>query len=77
LVFLAGELREAGLAEAAARIEGALAFVAGSPSEFLGESLLALETAQPHIETASVSLGAFSSALADELRNGFAKVGGA
>ena len=51
-------------------------FYGGSPSEFLGESLLALEATLNQAELLPSSVVAFADALAAEIRLGFQRIGG-
>ena len=51
-------------------------FYGGSPSEFLGESLLALEAIVNQAESLPSSVVAFADALAAEIRVGFQRIGG-
>lgn len=51
-------------------------FYGGSPSEFLGESLLALEATLNQAESLPSSVVAFADALAAEIRLGFQRIGG-
>jgi len=51
-------------------------FYGGSPSEFLGESLLALEAILMSLDRLPPSIDAFVEALVAEIRLGFERVGG-
>lgn len=77
LVFIGQELREAGDTNLAENIERAIAFFGGSPSEFLGESLIALEGLLGEPASIAPSMREFVSALATEIREGFERIGGA
>jgi len=57
-------------------LDHALQFYGGSPSEFLGESLLALEAVLTSLDQLPPSVGAFANALAAEIRLGFERVDG-
>lgn len=76
LAFVAQELREANDVQPAEDIERAIAFFGGSPSEFLGESLISLDRLLDGPVSLSPSVGAFASALAAEIRAGFRLIGG-
>lgn len=77
LTFIAQELREAGETEPVEQVERAIAFFGGSPSEFLGESLIALEHVLGCPVAVAPSTHAFVDALASEMREGFARIEGA
>jgi len=74
LDFLVAELRAAQLDSSG--LERARRFQTGSPSEFLGESLLALEAVLRNVDYLPPSVAAFIEALASEIRLGFERVGG-
>jgi hypothetical protein len=77
LIFIGQELRETDETDSAERVERAIAFFSGSPSEFLGESLIALEGVLGRPAPLAPSMRAFVSALAAEIREGFDRIGGA
>ena len=74
LDFLIVEVGEAGADSSG--LSTARRFHGGSPSEFLGESLLALEATLNQAESLSSSVAAFADALAAEIRVGFQRIGG-
>lgn len=76
MAFISQELRESGEIELAQQIDGAMRFSGGSPSEFLGESMIALEAVRGHLGPRSPSAEAFAMALLSEIREGFRRVGG-
>jgi hypothetical protein len=69
--FISEELAHAGQADAQASIDQADAFFGGSPTEFLGESLLALQALQNGSSELPQALRAFVAGLADEIAEGF------
>lgn len=77
LTFIGQELREAEETDRAEHIERAIAFFGGSPTEFLGESLIALEGLLSGPASLTPSMHAFVSALVAEIREGFDRIGGA
>jgi hypothetical protein len=74
LDFLAVEVRAAGLDPS--NIEAASRFYGGSPTEFLGESLIALEALMLDGAELPSSVRAFVRALISELRRAFDRIGG-
>ena len=74
LDFLAVEVESAGLDADA--LLAARRFYGGSPSEFLGEALIALEHLLTHASLLPTSVAAFADGLAAEIRTGFERVGG-
>ena len=74
LDFLIVEVREANVDLSGLSL--ARRFYCGSPSEFLGESLLALEATLNQSESLPSSVAAFADALAAEIRLGFQRIGG-
>jgi hypothetical protein len=77
LTFIGQELREADQIGPAERVERVVAFSGGSPTEFLGESLIALEVLLGGPASLAPSLREFVAALAAEIREGFDRIGGA
>jgi hypothetical protein len=75
LGFIGDELREGN--DLADGVERAIALSAGSPSEFPGDALLALERLVSEGPAVPPSLRAFAVAVAAEIRQGFDRVGGA
>jgi hypothetical protein len=74
LDFLIVEVGEAGADSSGLSV--ARRFYGGSPSEFLGESLLALEATLNQADSLPSSVAAFAHALAAEIRVGFQRIGG-
>lgn len=74
LDFLIVEVSEAGAEPSGLSV--ARRFYGGSPSEFLGESLLALEATLNQADSLPSSIVAFADALAAEIRVGFQRIGG-
>lgn len=58
------------------QIQLARRFYGGSPTEFLGESLIALEQLLAEGDDLPPSVQAFASSMAGEIRHGFEQVGG-
>ena len=74
LDFLVLEVRAAGVDPIGLVL--ARGFYGGSPTEFLGESLIALEALLSSSEMFAPSVVAFADALAQEIRLGFERIGG-
>lgn len=77
LTFIGQELRETDETESAEHIERAIAFFGGSPTEFLGESLIALERVLGGPVALAPPTRTLAEALASEIREGFDRIGGA
>ena len=77
LTFIGQELRETDETESAEDVERAIAFFGGSPTEFLGESLIALERVLGGPASLASSTRALAEALASEIREGLDRIGGA
>jgi hypothetical protein len=75
LGFILGECQLAGDDVSTTSVASAMQFRSGSPSEFLGESQLALDLVANRASLPD-SIRAFAGALADEIRQGFERVGG-
>lgn len=74
LDFLIVEVGEAGADSSG--LSFARRFHSGSPTEFLGEALLALEATLRQADSLPSSVAAFADALAAEIRVGFQRIGG-
>ncbi len=74
LDFLIVETRESGLDPA--QLEVARRFYGGSPTEFLGEALHALESLLSDREMLPPSVEAFAASITSEIRQGFERIGG-
>lgn len=75
LDFLIVETEAAGVDGGGLR--AARGFFGGSPTEFLGETLLAIEALLPDRDALAPSVTVFAETLADEIRQGFEQIGGA
>lgn len=74
LDFLIVEVGEAGADSSG--LSAARRFYGGSPTEFFGEALLALEATLNQADSLPSSVAAFANALAAEIRVGFQRIGG-
>ena len=74
LVFLRDELLQHGHHDQATEVSRALTYACGSPSEYLGESRIVLRCVASTAPLPA-SILAFASSLADEIDEGFRRVG--